>query len=168
MEHNTDTHSHHKRGVHFDNRLCIHAENQYGAKIYIDAMNRYAVKIEEQSSVFDPAPWVNYQGDRYIDQFGSTNMLTTNPYGVDQLGNLMTNVYHTKPNVRNGIRLKTPPWFAPREIDAKLRAFSAETSGSQPEPTGSMYDTSGHLASANRATTFNQCAFRGHTHSKTN
>lgn len=146
MEHYTDNHSNHKRGIHFDNRLCIHAENQYGAKIYIDAMNRFAIKIEEQSLIFDPAPWVNYQGDRYIDQLGSTYLLTTNPYGVDQLGNLVTNICQTEPIVRNGTRLKTPPGFAPREMDAKLRASNAETSGSRPEPTGSLYDTSGHLA----------------------
>lgn len=130
MEHYTTAHSHNKRGVHFDNRICIHEENQFGANIYIDAMNRCAVKVEEQSSVFDLAPWVNYQGDRYMDQFGSNYLLTTNPYKVDQLGNKMTNIYHNEPIVRNEIRLRTPQGFAPKEIDAKLRAFAAETNGS--------------------------------------
>lgn len=56
MEYASATHSHHKKGIHFDNRLCFHSKNQLGAKIYIGSINRYAVKIEEQSTVFGIAP----------------------------------------------------------------------------------------------------------------
>ena len=145
MEHTSATHSHHKRGIHFDSRLRFHSENLLGAKIYIDSINRYAVKIEEQSTVLDLAPWVNYQGDCYMGQDESMYLLTTSPYKVDRLGNLMPNINQTEPVMRNGIRMRTPPEFAPRESDAKPRvSITAETSGSRPEPSGSMHELSGH------------------------
>ena len=58
MEHTSANHSHMK--IHFDSRLRFHTENQLGAKIYIDSTNRFAIKIEDQSTVFDVAPWVNF------------------------------------------------------------------------------------------------------------
>ena len=83
MEYPSATHSHQRIGIHFNNRLRFHSENLLGAKIYIDSLNRYAVKIEEQSTVLDPAQWVNYQGDCYMGQDGSMYLLTTSPYEVD-------------------------------------------------------------------------------------
>ena len=50
----------------YDDQLTYSMQNTYGAKIYRDSMNRFAVKIEDHSSEFDPAPWVNYQEDRYM------------------------------------------------------------------------------------------------------
>lgn len=144
MEYHLATHSHHKRRIHFDSRLHIHSKNHLGAKFYKDSINRYAVKIEEQSTIFDLAPWVNFQGDCYIDQSGSTYMLTTNPYKVDRLGSLMTNLYKPKPIVRNGTRLRTPLEFSPRETYKAHRVPAAEMNGSRQETSGSLYDMSGN------------------------
>ena len=47
----------------YDGRLRFVMENNHGALIYKDFINRYAVKIEDHVTIFDPAPWVNFQGD---------------------------------------------------------------------------------------------------------
>ena len=44
------------------------------------------VKIEEHVTIFDPAPWVNFQGDRYMGKDGGVCMLIENPNEVDKLG----------------------------------------------------------------------------------
>ena len=129
MEYTSATHSHHRIGIHFNSRLRFHLKNLLGAKIYINSLNRYAVKIEERSTVFDQAPWVNYQGDCYMDQVESMYLLTTSPYKVDRLGNIMPNINQTELVMRNGIRLRTPPGFSPRETNAKPRVLAVETSG---------------------------------------
>ena len=56
----------------------------------------------------------------------------------------MPNINQTEPVMRNGIRLRTPPGFAPRETNAKPRVLAIETSGSRPEPSGSMHALSGN------------------------
>lgn len=81
-----------------------------------------------------------------MDQNKIMYLLTRSPSKIDQLGSLMTNAYPIEPNARNGISIKTPPGFAPRETNAKPRVFLAETSGSRPKPSESMYDLSGHPA----------------------
>ena len=81
-----------------------------------------------------------------MGQDGSMYLLTTSPYKVDRLGDLMPNINQTEPVVRNGIRLRTPPGFAPRETNAKPRVLAVETSGSRPEPSRSMHESSGHPA----------------------
>ena len=58
----------------------------------------------------------------------------------------MPNINQTEPVVRNGIRLRTPPGFSPRETNAKPRVLAVETSGSRPEPSRSMHESSGHPA----------------------
>ena len=44
------------------------------------------MKIEDHFTVFDPAPWVNFQGDRYMGTDGSMYMLTDFPEEVDKMG----------------------------------------------------------------------------------
>ena len=45
-------------------------EIAHGAKIYKDFIQRYAVKVEDHPSDVDPAPWVNFQGDRFMGRDG--------------------------------------------------------------------------------------------------
>lgn len=44
----------------YDDQLILCMQNTYGVKVYRDSMNRFAIKIEDHASEFDPAPWVNY------------------------------------------------------------------------------------------------------------
>ena len=71
----------------FDGRLRYLHENNHGAMVYKDFLSRFAIKIEDHATVFDPAPWVNFQGDRYMGRDGSMYMLTKNLEEVDKLGN---------------------------------------------------------------------------------
>ena len=79
------------KGVELDYniRLKYHLENTHGAKIYKDFLNRYAVKIEDHASAFDPSPWVNYQEDRYMGKDAVMYLIVDKPEDVDTLGNIM-------------------------------------------------------------------------------
>ena len=46
-------------------------------------MSHFAIKIEDYHSHFDLAPWVNYQGDRYMGKDGATYLFIDNPDVVD-------------------------------------------------------------------------------------
>ena len=70
----------------YDGRLRFVMENNHGALIYKDFINRHVVKIEDHVAIFDPAPWVNFQGDRYMGRDGAMYVLTKNPDEVDKLG----------------------------------------------------------------------------------
>ena len=73
--------------LEFDGRLRFILENNHGAKIYRDFVNRFAVKVEDHPTPFDTAPWVNFQEDRYMGRDGSMYLLTEFPDKVDNLGN---------------------------------------------------------------------------------
>ena len=75
--------------LEYDGRLRFTKENEHGGLIYKDFINRYVVKIEDHVTPFDPSPWVNFQGDRYMGKDGSMYMLTEFPEEVDKLGNLV-------------------------------------------------------------------------------
>ena len=47
------------------------------------------VKVEDHPSDLDPAPWVNFQGDRFMGRDGCMYLITNTPHDVDQLGNLI-------------------------------------------------------------------------------
>ena len=64
-------------------------ENNQGAFIYKDFINRNVVKVEDHTTIFDPTPWVNFQGDRYMGKDGSMFVLMEFPKEVDKLGNLI-------------------------------------------------------------------------------
>ena len=72
--------------LEYDRKLRFLSENSRGALIYKDFINRNAVKIEDHFTVFDPAPWVNFRRDRYMEKDGSTYMLTEFPEEVDKMG----------------------------------------------------------------------------------
>ena len=69
----------------YDGRLRFVMENNHGALIYKDFINIYAVKIEDHVTIFDPAPWVNFQGDKYMGRDGAMYVLTKNPDEMDKL-----------------------------------------------------------------------------------
>ena len=73
--------------LEYDGRLRFVLENNHGTLIYRDFINCHVVKMEDHITIFDLAPWVNFQGDRYMGKDGSMYMLTENPKEVDKLGN---------------------------------------------------------------------------------
>ena len=73
----------------YDGRLRYYSDNTHGAKIYKDFLNRYAVKIEDHASNFDPSPWVNYQEDRYMGRDVVMYLIVENPDEIDNLGNIV-------------------------------------------------------------------------------
>ena len=78
-------------GVEFDYevKLHFHMENAHGAKIYKDYNQKFAVKVEDHPSDHDPAPWVNFQGDRFMGRDGTMYLMTDNPDDMDRMGNLV-------------------------------------------------------------------------------
>ena len=89
MDTNYSAHTHPGIDLEYDGRLRFLLENSQGALIYKDFINRFVVKIEDHTTIFDPAPWVNFQGDRYMGKDGSMYLLTEFPEEVDKLGNLV-------------------------------------------------------------------------------
>ena len=55
--------------------------------VFKDFINCFAIKIEDHATIFDPAPWVSFQGDRYMGRDGSMYMLTDFPQNIDKFGN---------------------------------------------------------------------------------
>lgn len=47
------------------------------------------VKVEDHITEFDPAPWVNFQGDRYMGQDGAMYIIVEKSNVVDTLGNIV-------------------------------------------------------------------------------
>ena len=74
--------------LEYDGTLRFHMTNAHGARIYRDfIISRFVVRVEDHSSPVDPAPRVNYQGDRYMDRNGVMYLLVEDPEAVDVLGN---------------------------------------------------------------------------------
>ena len=73
-----------KYSMAFNVRLAFAQTNAHKARLYKDPMNRWVVVIEEQPMAFNPAPWVNYQGDIYMGQEGVRYIVTRDPNNVDK------------------------------------------------------------------------------------
>ena len=76
--------------LQYDMQIRYERENALGAKIYKDQTDQYVVKVEDHPTAFDPAPWVNYQGDRYMGRDGAMYLIVADPEFVDSLGNVTT------------------------------------------------------------------------------
>ena len=50
----------------FNMRLTYIKTNDHKAKLFQDPMNHWIVCVEDTPTIFDAAPWVNYQGDMYM------------------------------------------------------------------------------------------------------
>ncbi|RYA39310.1 hypothetical protein DD606_25800, partial [Enterobacter cloacae complex sp. GF14B] len=61
-------------------------DNEQGARIYKDGMDRYCVKIEDRPSEFKDLVPVSYSGDRYLDDEGTMYLVVLNPNIVDKWG----------------------------------------------------------------------------------
>ena len=72
----------------YDTQIRYERENGFGAKIYKDSTDQYVVKVEDHPTAFDPAPWVNFQGDRYMGRDGAMYLIVADPDVVDTLGNV--------------------------------------------------------------------------------
>lgn len=69
----------------FNVKLFMYA-NAQGLKIYKDPMGRYVVKKGDILSVFNKAPWVNYQEDLYMGVDGAFYEVTKHLELVDVMG----------------------------------------------------------------------------------
>ena len=49
-------------------------------------MNCWVIHVEDTSTAFDVAPWVNYQGDLYMEQSGECYIVVTELENVDKWG----------------------------------------------------------------------------------
>ena len=112
----------------YDGRLRFHMENAHGAKIFRDCLQRYTVKVEDHPSDIDLAPWVNFQGDRYMGGDGCMYLLTETPEDVDQLGNFIPEkgeLIEEGPPMpeRPGLRLINSIWVRRVLIDDKTKVL---------------------------------------------
>ena len=56
-----------KFSMAFNMRLMYVKTNNHDAQLFQDPMNRWVVCVEDTPTAFDAAPWVNYQGDLYME-----------------------------------------------------------------------------------------------------
>ncbi|MCO5595831.1 hypothetical protein L7F22_049882 [Adiantum nelumboides] len=75
----TSTDMHGPFSMVFNVRLAFAHINQHGVELYRDPMNRWIVQ-------FDPAPFVNYQGEAYMGQEGDHYVVTNEPENADKWG----------------------------------------------------------------------------------
>ncbi|MCO5553329.1 hypothetical protein L7F22_006850 [Adiantum nelumboides] len=73
----------------FNMRLAFVRVNKHRAQLYKDSMNRWTVKVKDNPTTFDAAPWVNYQGETYMGQAGDCYVVLTEPDLVDKWGQLI-------------------------------------------------------------------------------
>ena len=90
----------------FNVRLAFARTNAHEAQLYKDPMNRWVVMIEEQPTAFDPAPWVNYQGDIYMGQEGVRYVVTKDPDNVDKWGQVVKEPNDEEPPYEESNELK--------------------------------------------------------------
>ncbi|WP_165349227.1 hypothetical protein, partial [Enterobacter cloacae complex sp. 4DZ1-17B1] len=94
-------------------------DNEQGAKIYKDGMDRYCVKIEDRPSEFKDLVPVSYSGDRYLDDEGTMYLVVLNPNIVDKWG-----LMGTKAKVDEELEEKAPIMNFP---NARLRRENETT-----------------------------------------
>lgn len=73
-------------GLQYNMALTYVTLNEQNARIYVDPFDRYVVKIADIDTPFNPNPWVNYQGDSYMGQWGERYVVTMDPEKVDDMG----------------------------------------------------------------------------------
>lgn len=73
-------------GLTFEGKLTYLRDNEHGAKIYKDYYGKFAVKVEDHPSEFNPGPYVNFQGDRHMGRNGVMYLMVEDPDEVDTLG----------------------------------------------------------------------------------
>lgn len=121
----------------YDGRLRFHMENAHGAKIFRDFLQCYTVKVKDHPSDIDIAPWVNFQGDRYMGGNGCMYLLTETPEDVDQLGKFIPRkgkLIEEGPPMpeRPGLRLINSIWVRRVLIDDRTKVlYKWEDAGSE-------------------------------------
>ena len=90
----------------FNVRLVFAKTNTQDAQLFKDPMNRWVVKIEDHPTAFDPAPWVNYQGEMYVGQKGAHYQVVLEPDKVDKWGQVVTTQKPKEPPYKETLELK--------------------------------------------------------------
>ena len=122
--------------LEYDGTLRFHMTNALSERIYRDFISRFAVRVEDHSSLVDPAPHVNYQGDRYMDSNGVIYLLVKDPEAVDVLGNPVDKehglIEEGPPKIKQqGLRLINSIWIKRVLIDDATKAlYKREDAGS--------------------------------------
>ena len=96
----------------FNIRLVFARTNVHEAHLYKDPMNRWVVMIEEHPTAFDPAPWINYQGEIYMGQEGVRYVMTNDPDNVNKWGQIVEEPpyeYSNELKLLNAIKVKRVP-----------------------------------------------------------
>ena len=102
-----------------DTRLVFICENRLGAKLYIDHLNRIAVKIEDIPMPTEAEVWVQAQGDQYMSIMGIRYLVTPKYENMDADGRL-----HTLPHIRtfsepmHGVPVWSAGWYSPNAAGA--------------------------------------------------
>ena len=61
-------------------------ENLNGAKIYVDPIGRFAVKIDNHDLEFCQEVPISVQGDGYIDPYATMYLVVDKPFSYNQRG----------------------------------------------------------------------------------
>lgn len=121
----------------YDTQIRYERENVHGAKIYKDLTDQSVVKVEDHPTAFDPAPWVNFQGDRYMGRDGAMYLIVADPEVVDILGNVTPIADPTRPEgppalTPVGYTLVNSIWTQRVPIDVNTKAvYKRADSGSE-------------------------------------
>ena len=126
-------------GVELDYNMQIfyERENLHAAKIYKDQTDQYVVKVEDHHTAFDPAPWVDFQGDRYMGRDGAMYLIIDDPEVVDFLGNVTPVVDPLRPEgppalTPTGYKLVNSMWTQRVPIDDNTKAvYKREDTGTE-------------------------------------
>ena len=114
----------------YSTRLIFICENRLGAKLYIDPLNKIAVKIEDIPMPTEAEVWVRPQGDQYMSIMGIRYLITTKYENMDSDGNL-----HVLPHVRTfsepmqGVSVWSAGWYSPSAAGAGQGASLAPVGG---------------------------------------
>ena len=103
----------------YSTRLMFICENRLDAKLYIDQLNKIAVKIEDISMPTEAKVWVRPQGDQYMRIMGIRYLITTKYENMDA-----DRILHVLPHVRTffepmqGVPVWDAGWYSPSAAGA--------------------------------------------------
>ena len=87
-------------------------ESSLGAKIYVDPLGRFAIRIDDHEIEFCQEVPVSIQGDRYMDPYATMSLIVEDPQVYNQWG--------IKDNKNKGKSLMVEDIEAPPMLDPNL------------------------------------------------
>ena len=76
--------------IKYNMTLEYHMENPLGAKVYVDPLGRYAIKVDDYGIEFQREIRASFQGDRYMDPYATMyilidDLVSTNKWGIKEI-----------------------------------------------------------------------------------